>query len=283
MKYVPPIGGAADDPYIDGNPAAGVQGSDVPAAAIEHPMREIVAVIEAAGLTPDALELSQLLQAIQSLPAGRLIGVQIFTASGTYTPTPGTKSVVVEGVGGGGGGGGVPATGSGQQASAGGGSAGAYGRGRFTASFAGVAVTIGIGGTSAAGSAGSNGGTTSFGALMSCPGGNGAPAGIVVSTSTVQATAPGNDASFPSGANIFGSTGIPPTGGLCTGSGLLGGNGGSSLLGAGPRGAGSAAGAAGAAAAGYGAGGAGVAIGQSQAAVSGGPGKSGLLVVYEYA
>ncbi|WP_201211743.1 hypothetical protein [Rhodocyclus purpureus] len=64
MKYVQPLGAAADAPYVDANPAAGIEGSAVPAAAIEHPMREIEAVITAAGLTPSSTELTQLLQAI---------------------------------------------------------------------------------------------------------------------------------------------------------------------------------------------------------------------------
>lgn len=70
MEYVPPIGGAADAPYVNANPALGVDGSPVPAAAIEHTMREIVAVIEGAGLTPDGENLAQLLAAINALIAG---------------------------------------------------------------------------------------------------------------------------------------------------------------------------------------------------------------------
>lgn len=67
MEYVPPIGGAPDDPYVDANPSLGVEGSAVPAASIEHGMREIVAVIEAAGMTPDGEDLTQLAQAIEAL------------------------------------------------------------------------------------------------------------------------------------------------------------------------------------------------------------------------
>ncbi len=70
MKYVPPIGGAADAPYVDGNPTAGIKGSPVAAAAIEHPMREIMAVITEAGLTPDEENLGQLKAAIDALIAG---------------------------------------------------------------------------------------------------------------------------------------------------------------------------------------------------------------------
>lgn len=70
MKYTPPIGGAANDPYVDANPATGVEGSPVPAAAIEHHQREIVNVITSAGLTPDAGDLTQLRQAIQKMITG---------------------------------------------------------------------------------------------------------------------------------------------------------------------------------------------------------------------
>ena len=41
MKYQPPLGGDDGDPYIDANPAAGIEGSAVPAAALEHPMRRV--------------------------------------------------------------------------------------------------------------------------------------------------------------------------------------------------------------------------------------------------
>ena len=67
MKYIPPIGGAANDSYVDGNPAGGVEGSPVPAAAIEHPQREIEAVIAAAGLVPAVGDLTQLRQAISKM------------------------------------------------------------------------------------------------------------------------------------------------------------------------------------------------------------------------
>lgn len=68
MEYVEPFGEADPNaPYKDRNTGAGEPGSRVPAAAIEHPMREIMAVITAAGLTPDATDLTQLLQAIAQL------------------------------------------------------------------------------------------------------------------------------------------------------------------------------------------------------------------------
>ncbi len=70
MKYIPPISETNVDPqagYIDENLAAGIEGSCVPANAIEHPMREIMHCIEQAGLTPDETDLTQLLQSINIL------------------------------------------------------------------------------------------------------------------------------------------------------------------------------------------------------------------------
>lgn len=68
MKYQQPYGVSdANAAYIDGNPALGVEGSAVPAKAIEHPQREIVNVLVEAGLTPDENNLKQLALAIRML------------------------------------------------------------------------------------------------------------------------------------------------------------------------------------------------------------------------
>ncbi len=74
MEYVPPINGDQGDPdraYINKDPLNVDpnlrRGSQPPAAAIEHPMREITNVITAAGLTPDGGDLTQLSQAIAAL------------------------------------------------------------------------------------------------------------------------------------------------------------------------------------------------------------------------
>jgi hypothetical protein len=52
LKYNQPLDQPTNTnaPYIDGNPAAGIQGSIVPAASIEYDQREIVEVINAANL-----------------------------------------------------------------------------------------------------------------------------------------------------------------------------------------------------------------------------------------
>ncbi|GFM37668.1 hypothetical protein [Desulfovibrio psychrotolerans] len=68
MKYVPPIGAAdPNEGYVTENLAAGIEGSPVAAEAIEHPMREIMAAIVAAGLTPNEEDLTQLAQVIASM------------------------------------------------------------------------------------------------------------------------------------------------------------------------------------------------------------------------
>jgi len=67
MLYNQPYGGAADAPYVNGNPAIGLAGSIPPAASIEYPQREIVNAITDAGLqSPSNADLHQLARAVQS-------------------------------------------------------------------------------------------------------------------------------------------------------------------------------------------------------------------------
>ncbi len=71
MKYNQPYGVSDPNaPYTNGNPSTGTMGSIPPAASIEYPQREIVAVIADAGMTPTDGDLTQLAKAIQS---GKLI------------------------------------------------------------------------------------------------------------------------------------------------------------------------------------------------------------------
>lgn len=87
MKYIKPADQTAPNAgYVDANPAAGTDGSVVPAAAIEHPMREIVEVITHAGLTPDDEDLTQLRQAIQAI-ALAVLGEE--TLEGAFLPLAG--------------------------------------------------------------------------------------------------------------------------------------------------------------------------------------------------
>jgi hypothetical protein len=104
------------------------------------------------------------------------IASQRFTGSGTYTPTPGMRSVIVELVGGGGAAGGSQATGIGQYSCGAPGACGGYLKFSATAAQIGasVAITIGAAGVAAvAGASGGGGGNTLFGALATANGGSG--------------------------------------------------------------------------------------------------------------
>lgn len=80
MKYVAPKGAIDPNaPYLDKDPQTGTSGSVVQAAAVEHPLREIVAAIEAAGLTPDENQLNQLAQAIEQIVNNRVSNHETLT------------------------------------------------------------------------------------------------------------------------------------------------------------------------------------------------------------
>lgn len=70
MKYIQPFGESdTNAAYDNGNRSAGIKGSVPPAAAIEFPMRELVHLIDFAGLTPANNDLQQVRKAIQALIA----------------------------------------------------------------------------------------------------------------------------------------------------------------------------------------------------------------------
>lgn len=96
MDYVAPLGGAPGAPYVDHNPGLGVAGSIPPAAAIEHAMREIVAVITGAGLTPNGAILTQLRDAITAMiSSGGVADISSYrtVTSGPLTAPPGSPAV----------------------------------------------------------------------------------------------------------------------------------------------------------------------------------------------
>jgi len=106
---------------------------------------------------------------------------QIFTTSGTYTPTSGMLHCIIECVGGGGGSGGIANMGAGTGGSPGGGGAGGYSRTYSTAAAIGASKTVTIGAAGAAGAgagptAGGAGGDTSVGTLCIAKGGSGGAA-----------------------------------------------------------------------------------------------------------
>ena len=105
------------------------------------------------------------------------MNVQIFTTSGTYTPTPGMKYCVIECVGGGGGGGGTSTCNASQISVGGGGASGTYAHVVASAATIGSAqsVTIGNGGAAGAagGGTGGSGTQTNLGTICVVPGGSG--------------------------------------------------------------------------------------------------------------
>ena len=120
-----------------------------------------------------------------SAPGGGFTSInqQIFTASGTYTPTSGMKYCITESIGGGGAGGRCAATSLGQVAAGGGGQAGNYNIRIFNAAAIGASqpINIGLGGTGVVNNTGNGGGTTSIGAggtLLQAFGGNGGERGV---------------------------------------------------------------------------------------------------------
>lgn len=73
MKYTQPLGEQNPNAgYNNGVPDAGIEGSIVPAEAIENPQREIVNAILASGLVPDGADNTQLAKAILMMALGSL-------------------------------------------------------------------------------------------------------------------------------------------------------------------------------------------------------------------
>src|SRR5215475_9778188 len=95
---------------------------------------------------------------------GIVLGQKVFTTSGTYTPTPGMRSCIVECIGGGGGGGGGYAPAANQTMNGGGGGGGGYSRKFLTATQVGMSQVVTVGAGGAPGYyyvvQGGNGGTT---------------------------------------------------------------------------------------------------------------------------
>ncbi|EEW5978146.1 hypothetical protein D7V53_20510 [Escherichia coli] len=221
---------------------------------------------------------AQLASAIEQAATGRLIGVRTITTSGTYTPTPGTKSIIVEVQGAGGGGGGVGTTNSTSVAVGCGGGGGAYAKSRITNLDSAYTVTIGAGGAGGVNGNGGNGGGSSFGSITAGGGfgggsGNGVPP--IIQNSTGIPTA--------SGGNLINQSGSSPIVALALSTvAVLAGGGGSSPCGVGGGPHGSAG--KGFQATGYGAGGGGAnAYVNNSAQYNGAAGSNGVVIVWEYA
>lgn len=168
---------------------------------------ELINILRAAGLDPDKMDNTQILAALKKLflsrsnpfgdikadgaaaiatalsnlglgdtsgYVGRWVNTRVFTSSGTYTPTPGTKRIRVTITGGGGGGGGCQAISNNETFFGAGGGAGGTIISIMTPTQNSYPVTIGAGGAGGIGANyGLNGGYSSFASLIAI-GGEGA-------------------------------------------------------------------------------------------------------------
>lgn len=207
--------------------------------------------------------------------SGGLLATRVFTTSGTYTPTPGTRAILVSVQAGGGGGGSADATGAGVGSAGAGGGAGGFSQSFLTSAFSGVSYVVGAGGT-----ANAAGGASSFAGALSTSGGGGGGTINATSSFPVQIAPPSGGTA--SGGNLFNSKGSAGGAALLTifGNGISGFGGRSQFSGGGsPRSGTVAAGDVGL----YGAGGSG-AITQNNpgGGAIGGSGGSGIIIVQEY-
>lgn len=214
---------------------------------------------------------------------GRLLKIQVFTASGTVTKTPGAKKWRIKCLGAGAGSSAAQATGSNEISVSNGGGSGAYAEGIYdVSSITTASVVIGSGG--AGGTAGSiygaDGGTSSVGSFISSPGGKaGLPAGPA--NPPFQPVANTNSDS-PTGWNIVGSSGAGSEPAVAVANSYAAGSRGSnSIFGVGgsvpainnPANPGG----------GYGSGASGCSNGLSQSAKSGAAGRPGIVIIEELA
>lgn len=185
---------------------------------------QMAAIFTAAGVTPAAGTTTSLRDALSLLTPGRLLRTSVYlriagvqnvvvngaapTTSGatTFTKLAGTAYAIIEATGAGGGSGGNLATTAGQHSFSAGGGGGAYGVRYETGAMSGIAVTIGAAGTAGpAASAGGNGGASSFGALLTAPGGIASGTGTI--NAGISSVGPIAGGAAPTGANLYGMPG----------------------------------------------------------------------------
>lgn len=274
MHRIDGPGATVDNKFTEGDPLTGTQATVVTDDWLNDIQESLMSILAAAGIAPVKGNYTQLVSALK----GRLLNTQQFLTAGTftYTKTPGTRTIRVYGQGGGGSGAGAVATTSSQASAGGGGAAGAIGEGIYDASsISTVTVVVGAGGVVNVGGPGIAGGTSSFGTLITLPGGTGGLPGTAISSFAQQGGLGAAPSAAPSGANIIGTPGdAGESGKIFQLSSAAGGTGGKSPFGASnPLGA----------ALGFGVGGEGGSNSASQAAKAGFAGLSGFIIVEEIA
>ena len=202
---------------------------------------------------------------------GRLVNTRVFTSSGTYTPTPGTKQIRVTITGGGGGGGGCKATSNNETFFGAGGGAGGTIISIITPTQNSYPVTIGAGGAGGVSATnGTSGGNSVFASLIAPGGAGGGKVGVTNTN--------GGNGGVPSTGDIRitgGNGGDGQSGNIS-----VSGEGGTSYWGGGGR-AGAGGGVSGKA---YGSGGGGAYdAGYSGTSMTGGKGAAGICIIEEFA
>lgn len=224
--------------------------------------------------------------------SGTLIGVQIIDTPGafTYTPTPGTNSVIMELLGAGGGGCGVAQPGASNIALGRSGAGGAWLLKRLTSGFSGESGSIGAGGTGGAAgtNAGTAGGDTTFtdgsATTYTAAGGPGGPSAAATTTTSQTQVGVGGGAATNGDLQRNGERASFSI--VITATNMRVGAGGNSKYGTGGVGAVLTANntsQAGSNASGHGAGGGGAGASGTGAAVAGGNGSDGMAIFWEYA
>ncbi len=294
--------GAGKNGFTRGNPQTGTPATDLDDDYFDMLQEELCSVVEASGASLEKGRHDQLLTALRALLlsrknpfsdiksdgtvktafenlglgdtsgyVGRWVNTRVFTSSGTYTPTPGTKRIRVTITGGGGGGGGCKAISNNETFFGAGGGAGGTVITTLILTKDSYPVTIGAGGAGGVSATnGLKGGDSSFGSVIA-PGGEGGGKSGVTNTN-------GGNGGVPStgGINIIGGNG----GDGQSGNIGVSGEGGTSYWGGGGR-AGAGGGVNGKA---YGSGGGGAYdAGYSGTSMTGGKGAAGICIIEEFA
>ncbi|RDS35989.1 hypothetical protein C3988_01918 [Escherichia coli] len=291
--------GAGKNGFTRGNPQTGTPATDLDDDYFDMLQEELCSVVEASGASLEKGRHDQLLTALRALLlsrknpfsdiksdgtvktalenlglgdtsgyVGRWVNTRVFTSSGTYTPTPGTKRIRVTITGGGGG---CKAISNNETFFGAGGGAGGTVITTLILTKDSYPVTIGAGGAGGVSATnGLKGGDSSFGSVIA-PGGEGGGKSGVTNTN-------GGNGGVPStgGINIIGGNG----GDGQSGNIGVSGEGGTSYWGGGGR-AGAGGGVSGKA---YGSGGGGAYdAGYSGTSMTGGKGAAGICIIEEFA